>query len=203
MARASRDHINAARRAHRINNPDATKARIRAWRQQNPEKSRASQKATYLKHGHKYVETMRKRRQANLDQYRVNKKAARAEARGDGQDAAAKGEHLYILRRSDMPDLYKIGRSYNARARAIALSNGQCFKVEVVATYDGNGQSELPVQYGLDRYRVQGGSSSECFRAPLEVIYSVVGLVLNSNSASAASTPGSSSSDPPPPVVEH
>ena len=110
----------------------------------------------------------------------------------------ARGEHLYILRRSDMPDLYKIGRSYNPRARAIALSNGQCFKVEVVATYDGNGQSELPVQYGLDRYRVQGGSSREWFRAPLDVIYSVVGLVFNSKSASSSSAPPTPPEEPVP-----
>ena len=200
---SSREYQRAFKRAQRINNPEAVRARERAWKQKNAEKVKALRRANYLKNGHKYVGTMRKRRQANLEHYRASKQAARANARGDGQDTAARGEHLYILRRSDMPDLYKIGRSYNPRARAIALSNGQCFKVEVVATYDGNGQSELPVQYGLDRYRVQGGSSREWFRAPLDVIYSVVGLVLNSNSASAASTPGSSSSAPPPPVVEH
>ena len=88
---SSREYQRVYKRAERINNPEAVRARQRVWRQKNVEKAKAIQNTNYLKNGHKYVETMRKQRQANLEHYRASKQAARAKARGDGQDMAAMG----------------------------------------------------------------------------------------------------------------
>ena len=195
--------------------PAARRAYNRAYHAKNKEKLLQNNRERWAKNKDRYKEGMRKWRLKNRDYCNAQRKTARGKEKDaslkrsvrdqykDVLHPTVKGEHMYILRRSDQPDLYKVGRSSNPKSRAYILSMGQCFKVEVVAVHEGQGLNELPAQYALEQYRVLGGISREWFRVPLEKIHSAVGRVLNSNAASAASTPGSSSSDPPPPVVAH
>ena len=190
--------------------PAARSAYNRAYHAKNKEKLLQNNRERWAKNKDRYKEGMRKWRLKNRDYCNAQRKTARGKEKDaslkrsvrdqykDVQHPTVKGEHMYILRRSDQPDLYKIGRSTNPKSRAYILSIGQCFKVEVVAIYEGEGLNELPVQYALEQYRVPGGSSREWFRAPLEVIYAAVGHVLSSTQASSSSAPPTPPEEPVP-----
>ena len=86
--------------------------------------------------------------------------------------------HLYILRRSDAPHIFKIGRSRDPALRAKHLGESHCFKVECLMSFDRAGRHELEVHKQLEEYRVIGGHGREWFEAPLELITKTIHEVL-------------------------
>ena len=109
---------------------------------------------------------------------------------GARQDAKAKAKrkripcdlnvppHLYVMRRSDAPHIFKIGRSRDPALRAKQLGESHCFKVECLMSFDQAGVHELEVHKRLDEYRVVGGQGREWFEAPLELITKTVHEVM-------------------------
>ena len=86
--------------------------------------------------------------------------------------------HLYILRRSDAPHIFKIGRSRDPALCAKQLGEAHCFKVECLMSFDQAGVHEREVHMKLDEYRVVGGQGREWFEAPLELITKTIHEVL-------------------------
>ena len=86
--------------------------------------------------------------------------------------------HLYVIRRSDAPHIFKIGRSRDPVLRAKQLGEAHCFKVECIMSFDQAGVHELEVHRKLDEYRVVGGQGREWFEAPLELITKTIHEVL-------------------------
>ena len=71
-------------------------------------------------------------------------------------EAPVAGQHLYIMQRSDAPDLLKIGRSNDPMRRAAAIQAGQCFSVKVRAMFPDAGSKEHDVHRILHHHRVLG-----------------------------------------------
>ena len=90
------------------------------------------------------------------------------------------GQHLYIMQRSDAPDMVKIGRSNDPTKRADDLQSGHCFFVKVRATYPNAGSKERDVHHILHQHRVSEGTGTEWFRVPLSQAMSAVSCVLDS-----------------------
>ena len=68
---------------------------------------------------------------------------------------------LYIATRSDSPDILKIGKGSNSRARCDQLQWGHCFQNSVDAILQNRGNCEWVVHNILKEYKVD---KSEWFR---------------------------------------
>ena len=84
---------------------------------------------------------------------------------------------------SRIPGEYKVGRSKCAEQRREDLQNGQNFRMEVVATFPGNGYAEGLVHDRLAHSRVSEGPGREWFAASLSDVLHAIGRVLESERA--------------------
>ena len=87
---------------------------------------------------------------------------------------ASQGQNLYIMERSDMPGVLKIGRSDNPAKRAASLQCGHCFWVKVLATFPDAGCKEHAIHSALECYRVPEGPGTEWFRVPFAMALETV-----------------------------
>ena len=116
------------------------------------------------------------------------RRAARSEAsshsedseESTGSEAVPAGYDLYVLTNPRIPGEYKVGRSKGVEQRREDLQNGQNFRMEVVATFPGNGYAEGSVHDRLAHSRVSEGPGREWFRASLSDILHAIGRVLES-----------------------
>ena len=81
---------------------------------------------------------------------------------------------------SRIPGEYKVGRSKGVEQRREDLQNGQNFRMEVVATFPGNGYAEGSVHDRLAHLRVSEGPGREWFRASLSDVLHAVGRAVES-----------------------
>ena len=63
------------------------------------------------------------------------------------------GAHLYIMKRSDVDGLFKVGHSADPTFRAKELSAGHIFTVEIIRIYEHLGSHEQEVHDALEDYR--------------------------------------------------
>ena len=82
--------------------------------------------------------------------------------------------HLYVMQRSDAPDILKVGRSDDPQRRAEDLQTGHCFLVRVVSVFYNVGHCERAVHAYLQEWRVDGGAGREWFRASLSMVYQAI-----------------------------
>ena len=90
------------------------------------------------------------------------------------------GKHLYVMQRSDAPDLLMIGRSNDPVRRASTLQCGHCFSMRVLFIIPNTGSKEHSVHDILQEHRVSGGPSTEWFRISLAQAMSAIHSVLDS-----------------------
>ena len=100
-----------------------------------------------------------------------------------GTEAVPAGYDLYVLTNPRIPGEYKVGRSRDAEQRREDLQNGQNFRMEIVATFPGNGYAEGLVHDRLAHSRVHEGAGREWFRASLSDVLHAIGRVLESERA--------------------
>ena len=100
-----------------------------------------------------------------------------------GTEAVPAGYDLYVLTNPRIKGEYKVGRSKGVEQRCEDLQNGQNFRMEVVATFPGNGYAEGLVHSRLAHSRVHEGAGREWFSASLSDILHAVGRVLESEKA--------------------
>ena len=84
---------------------------------------------------------------------------------------------MYIMQRSDVRGVLKVGRSNDPMKRATQLQIGQCFWVSVLATFPNAGSKERAVHTILDPHRVSEGTGTEWFRVSFSQAMSAVMLV--------------------------
>ena len=117
---------------------------------------------------------------------RESRRAARSEVSSSseisdfGTETVPAGYDLYVLANPRIPGEYKVGRSRDAEQRREDLQNGQNFRMEIVATFPGNGYTEGLVHDRLAHSRVHEGAGREWFRASLSDILHAIGRVLES-----------------------
>jgi len=117
---------------------------------------------------------------------RESRRAARSEVSSSseisdfGTETVPAGYDLYVLTNPRIPGEYKVGRSRDAEQRREDLQNGQNFRMEIVATFPGNGYTEGLVHNRLAHSRVHEGAGREWFRASLSDILHAIGRVLES-----------------------
>ena len=70
---------------------------------------------------------------------------------------------LYIAENPKIPGEVKVGKSYNPLRRASGLSEGQNFRLRVIAVFPGLGYLETTVHGLLERQRVEDAPSREWF----------------------------------------
>ena len=97
-----------------------------------------------------------------------------------GTEAIPAGYDLYVITNPRIPGEYKVGRSKGVEQRRDDLQNGQNFRMEVVATFPGNGYAEGLVHGRLAHSRVHEGAGREWFRASLSDVLHAIGRVLES-----------------------
>ena len=78
--------------------------------------------------------------------------------RSESERRAAPVGHLYVLTRSDAPDVVKVGRDADPARHAGELQTGHCFHVNVAAVFPRAGEHVSAVQAALQRYRVTPGA---------------------------------------------
>ena len=113
---------------------------------------------------------------------RESRRATKSEESGSEESAEVRqnGSNLYVMANSRIPGEYKVGRSKGVEQRREDLQNGQNFKMEIVATFPGNGYAEGWVHDRLAPSRVHEGAGREWFRASLSDILHAIGRVLES-----------------------
>ena len=85
--------------------------------------------------------------------------------------------HLYVMQRSDAPELLKVGRSDKPLQRAESLQSGHCFFTHVLAIFRNVGRHERKVHEQLEKFKVQNGAGREWFQTDLSSIYCAIGRV--------------------------
>ena len=98
-------------------------------------------------------------------------------------EAVPAGYDLYVLTNPRIPGEYKVGRSKGVEQRREDLQNGQNFRMEILATFPGNGYAEGLVHDRLAHSRVQEGPGREWFRASLSDILHAVGRAVEAERA--------------------
>ena len=161
-----KERLNANCRAWQAANREYARQRAAEYRQIHPDQNRQRCAAWYLKHKDEYNEI---RRAANAAWREAN-------PRGD------RGQHLYILERSDLPGIYKIGQSGCPTDRALRMQESHLFDVKLINSYQHMGCHESAVHIALQDYRMRSGKNSrEWFEAPIEQIYETIFKIINND----------------------
>ena len=155
-----------------------SKAYRRAY-QQRPE-YKAAKKEQRSQPGRKAAtrELQRKRNAELPDDEHLRRKAynkQRQLARTATSRANPFGAHLYIMKRSDLEGVFKVGRAADPNFRAFALANGHLFKMVVVLVYPDMGKHETVVHDALAPFKIRGdGSGREWYKIEEQKIIELV-----------------------------
>ena len=87
--------------------------------------------------------------------------------------------HLYLLTASDfLTGLVKIGRSHKPFERALQLSDGLPFHLNMFSIFPFAGAREQEIHEQLRPFRVEGASSREWFRLSVQSANAAIGNIL-------------------------